>query len=420
MRSLSTLSINVRSFLKLLTGKQFLLIFVGFAVFASCNKESGQISQRALRTMSVTIADSNFVELSTATEVAKRINDSVFMNNAENTTHRGITSYYEIPDKNGKTALYVFNYENEKGFVVLSADFRYEPICAYVRQGNLLLSDTIPGMVDSWFGRTVENIDAVRGGAKESLPDIAPSYRSWALLMGIIHVEQYHPKFPPVNCDPAFFAIKGPLMSTLWGQGCGYNELCPTCNSNCGHKVTGCVATAMAQVIKYWQYPVTGHNYSAMANNSGNSDVAKLMWFAGLSVSMNYGCDASGANDAIVRHGFETTFGFSSGGTFEDYNVSDRWIIKSDIDANRPVLLSASRNQSRFLWMTWETDGHEWVCDGYRVSGDQCYKHFWFCMNWGWDGRGNGWYYQTDWVPVVNGTTYNYQYGKNILHNIHP
>lgn len=104
----------------------------------------------------------------------------------------------------------------------------------------------------------------------------------------------------------------GPLISTTWDQGCYYNAYCPPTSSGgaCGRVWTGCNATAMAQIFKYYNYPTSGmsyhcnanapshcidfstqtYNYAAMPNSlsSHNEEVAKLMYHIGIAVDMQW------------------------------------------------------------------------------------------------------------------------------------
>jgi hypothetical protein len=129
----------------------------------------------------------------------------------------------------------------------------------------------------------------------------------------------------------------------------------------------------------------------------------------------SYGCSASGANTGDVPDALEDHFGFGSGGTYEDYERIDRWVIKTDIDANRPVIFRGCEERTTFLGWAIYDECHAWLGDGYRITGDDCFKHFWYHMNWGWDGENDGFYYQTDWENPDG----NFRYGQKFIHNIH-
>lgn len=104
-------------------------------------------------------------------------------------------------------------------------------------------------------------------------------------------------------------------MQTTWGQGCGYNLELETlnCTLPCGKAYTGCVATAMAQIMRYHQHP-TSFSWNSMTNNSGNFPIALLMKDIGKNVGMDYKCDGSSSADTenVVANVFKSKYGYSS------------------------------------------------------------------------------------------------------------
>lgn len=386
--------------------------------------------------------DPYFVDLDMASAFAERITEDVFLNYGSNASDREFDSYYAVPDKDDKAALYVFNYADGQGYCILSADLRFMPICAFSTEGSFLKTDSIPSMLGSWIGATIERIEYLRG-----LEDLggeigAGGVNGWVALSKPInrqdlpnpHVVSEIGGLPCYSPYPPTITIKWPLLRSAWGQNCYYNDSLPnkSCQNTCNQKVlTGCVATAMAQVVRYWEHQPSSYgnyNYTSMPYRaySGNADMARLMRDCGTSVNMDYGCDKSGAdgsffqwlfNNSVVPSALVNDFGFTSGGTYKHYVISDRYIIKSDIDKGRPVILSGSTSQASFLFWHWGTNGHKWVCDGYRMESDFCRDNFWYYMNWGWDGYKNAWYFQSNWEPS---TTLNFQYQQKLIHSIYP
>jgi len=213
-------------------------------------------------------------------------------------------------------------------------------------------------------------------------------------------------------------------MTTRWNQGCTYNEQCPdkdcddVCFSN-ENAWTGCVATAMAQILRYWAHPCSqAYTYATMPNNSGNSEVQRMMKDVGDAVDMDYGCDGSGADGDKTDNAFKDDFCFSSASR-SNYNSGSYQTVVQNIDANRPVLLDGCSKRKRvwgFLWYTY-SDCHMWVCDGYERHQNSCYSILKFHMNWGWGPNGgNGWFYYNTWNPG----SFNFQYAQEFTHNIHP
>ncbi len=200
----------------------------------------------------------------------------------------------------------------------------------------------------------------------------------------------------------------GPLLKTTWDQGQYYNALCPEdANGPGGHVWAGCIATAMAQIIKYWSYSSKGHgqhsydsNYgrlsvdyanaswnfnrmpSALSASSTSAEinaVASLMYQCGVAVNMEYSPEESASYDVDARAALVNFFCFSPDLSFAEKAsfTNDQWndLLRENIAANHPILYSGKSGNS----------GHAFVCDGYK-SGD--YFHF----NFGWGGLFDGWF----------------------------
>ena len=369
------------------------------------------------------------------------------------TTIRTVDSLFTISDSLGVPVLYIANYADD-GFVVMSADERFGPICAVAEHGKYESSE-VPSMLLDWLDITFENIQLVRSAEPDSL-NFAD--KEWFRLIEDIDKEEYlvidnccpecpnypgcltHPWIgcgaPGIDCEggsdpcaPYTTTTKGPLMTTNWNQGCTYNEQCPdkncvgVCFSNT-NAWTGCVATAMAQILRYWSHPCTqGYNFATMPNNSGNGEVQRMMRDVGDAVDMDYGCDASSANGNKTDNAFKNDFCYGSADR-DSYGSGSYQTVMQDINANRPVLLDGCRTRKRkFPWL-WYTNSncHMWVCDGYEHHQNSCYSTLFFHMNWGWglsgdvNGPYNGWYDFGSWSPG----SYNFQYAQDFTHNIHP
>ena len=177
------------------------------------------------------------------------------------------------------------------------------------------------------------------------------------------------------------------------GAGCG-----------CGNRAfTGCVATAMAQVMKYWGHP-SGFNWSAMPNNAGAPATAQLMASIGTAVNMNYLCDVSVSNYTDATNAFHNTYQYPNAQYLPPVSYS-RSAVTNDLNNLRPVLVAGFRNGVQV--------GHAWVCDGYFIER-LCnrYDDYYLSMNWGWEGIGNGYYHHSNWDG--------YNLGQQAIVNIHP
>lgn len=253
-------------------------------------------------------------------------------------------------------ALHIFttDLEENNSFVIISGDRRTTPILAHGE--SMFNFDDIPFGVQDWINQNVKFINELRINNAKQPQGVR---KLWLALAppGSDCCEEC-PNWPDcqdagigcgdetVDCndgssgDPCGSSSTtqyGPLLDTYWGQGCVYNQLCPTeglvqvwtslgfayepeCDGNlpCDHFYTGCVATAMAQIINYFEHP-NSYNYSSLQpkyyswdfNKSGADEVARLMRDAGESVNMSYGCDGSGAYTSGVNDALEDDFGYA-------------------------------------------------------------------------------------------------------------
>lgn len=305
---------------------------------------------------------------------------------------------------------------------------------AYIDRGNYNSSFTPDGFKD-WLNRTNENVEVLRKKKFDNSIKGALAWRKYFVEYNVDTSIIYGKSMPidpnPNPCQdppPPQFNVVGPLLPVTWGQKCSYNDLCGlgqtfdcnTCNN--GRPLTGCVATAIAQVLRYHQYP-RKYNYSLMTPTSGNYNVQVLMRDAGLSVGMRYTCDYSWTFKQTIPLAFYNNFGFSSA-NFSDYSTYDFEKIKRNIATyGWPVIFGGSQGFNQ--------PGHVWVCDGVSEStyyfGDcgisnSAATYLNFHMNWGWhevDNQPdyNGWYAFDNWT--INGQ-WNYQYNSFAVTELHP
>ena len=290
--------------------------------------------------------------------------------------------------------LYIFN--AEPGFVVMAADDCVQPILGYSFT-NPFVTEGLPENISSWLqGYNDEIQSAIDHQVKAS----SKTAQQWkALLDG-----------DPTTAKATM--VVEPLIQTKWDQGSPYNNLCPS-----GY-VTGCIATSMAQVMKYWNYPSHGigsHSYmwngeilsadfggstyywENMTNTYGSNStdlqknaVATLIYHCGVSVDMNYGPN-SGATPESVPVALINYFNYSSETHLlyrANYSDENEWIsmLKAELDQNRPIWYRG----------TGSSGGHAFVCDGYN---DADYFHF----NWGWSGNCDDYYTINNLYPGPGG-----------------
>jgi hypothetical protein len=243
-----------------------------------------------------------------------------------------------------------------------------------------------------------------------------------------------------------------PLLTTYWAQRAPYNNLVV---SNLGDDYpTGCVATAMAQIMNYWKHPIqrtrsipsyitnnlhisvpaitgtTTYDWANMKNTTAEyttstqeNAVAKLMYECGVAVHMNYEPLESGAS-ALENNtnyssfaAFPTYFGYDNGIQSQyrgDNNTEWENLLRSELNAGRPIL---------YIGYDPEEGGHAFVCDGYSCNTD-AYSRRYFHFNWGWgegyqdnsDNHNNGYFVSS----VLNIGGYAFNNSQGIVYNIKP
>ena len=209
------------------------------------------------------------------------------------------------------------------------------------------------------------------------------------------------------NITPVSSQIVAPLVTTTWNQDAPYNDSCPIWNGN--RCYTGCVATAMAQILKYWEHPAQGVGISRAYNTTVNgiaipplnfeidyhfsdmgnatpqtatekANVARLMYHCGVSVRMEYDPSESGATSEAAARAFSNYFKYDAVYLSQAGYSDSAWyaLLRAELDSARPVYYAG-------LELAAEESSHAWVCDGYDNDN---YFHF----NWGWGGYDDGYY----------------------------
>ena len=379
--------------------------------------------------------DENFVNLDEATAIAT-ILEFPLEHTAENASARanGVTSEFkdienilEVPDKHGDPSFYIINYV-DNGFIMISADNRTEPIKAFSATDKFSFNeDDYPSELVSWLIGTNEVIDQIRELNSEQTEAVAQLWDACPMQATITGTSQLigdgcGGSQEAGGCQDTHVSY-GPLLTTTWGQWNGYNNFagnagdCPTRPNT--RPPTGCVATAMAQVMNYYEFP-TNYAWASMPDNTGSTETAQLMRDVADAVNMNWGCDGSSANTKNeTASSFVNDFGYTSA-NYADYNVST---VESQIRYNRPVILRGGRNNRKcflFFCSNNYVDGHAWVCDGYRsftfCETGSTYTYTYLHMNWGWSNAFNGYYAYNNWNP--GDFTFNYKRG--MVYNIRP
>lgn len=302
----------------------------------------------------------------------------------------------------GEVQFYVFNNaatsataDEGNGFVIIGGDERARQILGYCDHGSFDY-ETAPDNFKWWLSQ-------YQGQIHEAI-------QNNAVVMSEEEQQQARRGVAPRR------AQIDDLISTKWNQSMPYNGIVRQIGKGGkgGDLVTGCVATAMAQVMKKWKTPTTtgtgSHTYNtktqkipASANfaattydwanmlddypeeytSEQGTAVAILMYHAGVSVDMDYNDSASGGSGASsinVPAAMSSFFGYDKSALCvnRDYYEEDEWedLVYGELAAGRPLLYSGQSARG----------GHEFVCHGYNA------EYGFYTFNWGWSGKGDGYY----------------------------
>lgn len=344
-------------------------------------------------------------------ETAKRLGQSFVKANFEFTRQSDQLDLVQTAfSDRGEACYYIFNVE-ETGFVIMAADDNYRPIIGYSDRGVFNPDDMAPALADY--------LEVVRQGvmmaSQAALPKAVVA-ADWAMLEKCGRLVSRHG-----GREDVF------LVQTTWNQNYPYNYFCPLGEGGPGgHCYAGCVATAAAQLMKYWDHPLHGQGsytyipedhpeYGPLTVNFGEATydwenmpnsisasspieqieaVAQLIYHVGVSVDMNYRPSSSGAVTGKLCQTMPAYFFYTNQMDNlyrEDYTHEDYMqLIIDAIDMSWPMVHRGG--------------GHAYVLDGYN---DNDMVHF----NWGWSGSSDGWF---------NIDEHGYTDGQSVIYNYVP
>jgi PKD repeat protein len=335
--------------------------------------------------------------------IAQQVAESFYKRNATVQTIN-LTLAYTEKSANGLPVYYAFNVNSNDGFVIITADDAAHPIMGYSTKNKFVVPQP-KSNIANWLGSRKKEVEDIR---RRNVVADAQIAKEWAGSYVTTNNSRLNNQ-----ASVASYSI-GPLCQTTWDQAYGgtvpYNNLCP------GGSVTGCVATAMAQVMKYWNYPphgtgsssycdcnpggftnnygvlsanygATTYSWSTMPLNGPDSAVAQLMYDCGVSVDMDYDPSGSGAwvitaDDSIcAQRSYIKYFGYDPytiQGLYRTNFVDSVWtqMMINELVNGRVV---------EYVGSTTSGEGHTWVLDGVDINNN-------FHMNWGWSGSDDGFF----------------------------
>lgn len=316
-------------------------------------------------------------------------------------------------NSSGQVTFYIYNMEDTRGFVIVSGDDAIKPVLAYSTESPFQATHLSP-QVAYWLNGYSTVIASVISRNLSASPAIAAKWTGLLTKSGNNSTAAARP------------TAVDPLLATTWDQWPYYNDMSPIPGGDPSATPTGCVATSMAQVMKYWNYPETGtisHSYvhdeyglqsadfsattydwdnmpAALTGSSTAAQVAAvatLMYHCGVAVEMDFGTGEEGGSGAYTinygmsdlpcsQNALKDFFKYKNTieGLERDDYADEEWIgiLEAELDAGRPVLYSGQGDEG----------GHAWVLDGYD---DDDFFH----VNWGWSGISNGYFSIDDMDP---------------------
>lgn len=295
--------------------------------------------------------------------------------------------------------LYIYTLNATEGFIVLAGDDAVYPVLGYSLE-KAFDPQNIPVNMRAWLDGYRQQIEYVRENDIQTVPEIQ---KAWENLT--------HTRAQVSTRATRFYTAE-------WNQTEPFNNLCPTISGT--RAPTGCVATAMAIIMKHHNWPDVGvgsSSYKATTVNQTLSatynvaydwagmpleydtytptqatNVATLMYHCGVLAEMDYKKDESGASTITALQGMVNHLKYDKSAQllWREWYDDNTWtaLIKNEIDNNRPVLYAGANANN---------EGHQFVLEGYNDSD-------YFAVNWGWGGLGNAHYLLKSLNPSVLGT----------------
>lgn len=357
---------------------------------------------------------------------ARRVGNNFMMKNKSSVELTQITSK-SVDNQH----FYIFNLNDNQGWVIVADDDLSTPILGYSESGSFNI-EYMPENITDWLSGISSEIQYIIDNKLVT----EENTRQWnELYVGVVNERGGN----AVN----------PLVTTRWDQSPYYNQLCPYNYLYGQRTVTGCVATAMAQVVNFYKHPAVGtgnHSYStgsygtlyanfgathyewnnmpteltSTSNSVQVNAVATLMYHMGVSVEMDYGVASTGGSGAYVissytngehcaEYALKNYFGYktSAHGEMKDNYSASQWksMVRAELDARRPLIYAGFGN-----------GGHCFVCDGYD-NNDK------FHFNWGWSGQNDGYFALTALNPGSGGAgggSYSFTSNQQAIFGLEP
>ncbi|MFA9389933.1 MAG: C10 family peptidase [Prolixibacteraceae bacterium] len=300
--------------------------------------------------------------------------------------------------KTNGSASYYYVKLQPKGFILLSADDKVEPLLAYSFESEAQLPNDWPDQLSSWMRNSARQIEH---------------------QMSDIHLSQHKDWNEEALLKSATATSVSPLIPVRWDQGRRWNQFCPEDEDGPGGNVyVGCVAVSMAQAMSKYKYPTKGqgkssyehktygalivnfdkespYQWDSMSTSSADEYNSRLLYHCAVTVQMDFGADGSGAFTGTAASSLKNYFNYSqSVKSVDRLEDDDEWkaLLTQNLKEGYPIIYHGDGDDGEA--------GHAWNIDGVDNSGL-------FHVNWGWSGSMNGYFNINNLAPGSNDFTKN-------------
>ncbi|MGB4773644.1 MAG: C10 family peptidase, partial [Daejeonella sp.] len=386
--------------------KKGITLLLSLLILLVCCKKSinENIDIIKVNTNQIERLDSNFVNLNTALSLATNENISASKNVKKiglvkssiegNVSTKKVKNYFIYSElvKNAaiktnqsnylasEPLLYIINFEGG-GASVVSSDRRFggviiqldtnttiengmevpEGFILFMQHAAKYIKAIKEGNIVREGNNDIPATNTVQTSKNSNSPDKNKIAGTWESECAYDFPDLFGPFGNGPTCDVTYncyYINTGPLLQTAWGQWTGYNDLVPL-NCGIGKAPTGCVATAMAQVMAMYQFPYT-YNWSSMPNSSGSPETARLMRDIGSAVNMTYGCQGSGAymtsaNNAFHNMGYNAYYyEQQDNSAAPNLNKYQTW-LENRLSSSHPVIVGGCKTIGKTGWWIFKT-----------------------------------------------------------------
>jgi len=341
----------------------------------------------------INVINAQHRDISEANSIASNFYNSKKLGKRFTPNKNKVVRSTDIIASNLSDAFYVFSNEQNRSFVIVSAYEQMDSVLAYSENTPFDYANLSPE-AKAWIHGYVEEAKQYEGLKQFQIIGTAKKNSTMSSL------------------DIA------PLILSQWDQDSPFNSNCPKIDGK--NALTGCVSTAMSQVMNYYKYPNKGNgsinytsesekipvsfdfesnpfdwsnmlnSYNGVFTQAQSNAVSMLMAATGASVQMDYNISSSGAYFHNERMSLINYFGYDNDMIIVDKDKinANNWnkLILHELSAGRPVLYSGDTFGN-------DKEGHAFILDGYKADGNE--KPF-FHVNWGWGGYGDGYFKMTE------------------------